>query len=71
LGWWHSFEAREGFAVWNKEIVNLVPENFVCQKESNLIMIAEQGNYAIKVLSATNEVPESVVVGGYEIELAG
>jgi hypothetical protein len=25
LGWWHSFEAREGFAVWNKEIVNLVP----------------------------------------------
>jgi hypothetical protein len=34
-------------------------------------MIGEQGNYVIKVLSATNEVPESMVVGGEEIELAG
>jgi argininosuccinate lyase len=71
LGWWQSFEEKDGFAVWNKEVANLIPENFIFERDSNLVIVVQQGNYLFKVLSPTNDNPERIVVGGHELELVG
>jgi len=51
--------------------VNLVPENFSCQRDTNEIHLSQQGSYIFKILSPSNELPESILVGGQDVEIMG
>lgn len=68
IGWWHSFEERDGLAVWGKEIANLVPEIYVCGRDREEILLMQQGTYVVKVLVPHGgEVSECLVVGDEEV----
>lgn len=68
VGWWQSFEDHGGFAVWNKELANMLPEVFIFEKNTSSLFLAQQGYYLIKVVCPDGEADlKGLVVNGEDI----